>query len=119
MAKKKVLRTLWSREQRLVVFDLYCRTPFGRLHHRNREIIEVARAIGRTPSAVVFKACNFASLDPFHQARGVSGMGNVSDADRDLWAEFERNSEAVAAEAEAAWERLTGSTSEDSPQGDG
>jgi hypothetical protein len=74
----------------------------------------LARAIGRTPDAVVLKACNFASLDPFHQARGVKGMGNVSGADRELWTEFEEDSEAVAAEAEAAWERLTGSTSEES-----
>jgi HNH endonuclease len=66
----------------------------------------LAQAIGRTPDAVVYKACNFASLDPFHQARGVKGFGNVSRADRVLWTEFAQNSEAVAAEAESAWERL-------------
>lgn len=107
MAKQtKPSRKLWSREQRLAVFNLYCRTKFGRLHTGNREIVQLARSIGRTPSAVVFKACNFASLDPFHQARGVKGFGNASDDDRELWAEFKQNSEAVAAEAGAAWERF-------------
>jgi len=109
-AKKKARRVDWSRNQRLVVFKLYCGTQFGRLHNRNPDIIALARAIGRTASAVALKACNFASLDPVHQARGVKGMSNASDADRDLWREFGENAEAVAAEAEAAWERLTGTT---------
>jgi hypothetical protein len=97
----------WSREELLVVFRLYCQTPFGRLHRRNPEIIELAQRIGRTPDAVGLKACNFASMDPAEQARGIRGMKNVSRADRQLWAEFEEDSERVAAEAEAAYERLS------------
>lgn len=46
------------------------------------------------------KACNFASLDPHHQKRGVSALGNVSKADRELWGRFVADPEAVAAEAE-------------------
>jgi hypothetical protein len=115
MAKRQTpRRILWSRDQLLVAFRLYCWTPFGRLHLRNPDIIRVARAIGRTPSALALKTVNFASLDPAHRARGVKGMSNASDADRGLWAEFAQNSEAVAAEAEAAWERLAGSTFQDS-----
>lgn len=98
----------WSRPQLLLAFRLYCQEPFGRLHTRNPAVKEVARLIGRTPSAVVLKACNLASLDPFHQARGVSGMQNVSRADRALWAEFEADSEQIAGEAEAAYEQLVG-----------
>lgn len=98
----------WSRDQRLVAFRLYCRTPFGRLHQHNPEIIELASAIGRTPSAVAMKTCNFASLDPMQQAKGVVGLGNVSSQDEALWIEFEADAEAVAAEAEAAYARLTG-----------
>lgn len=101
-------RVRWSRDQRLVTFRLYCRTPFGRLHRNNPEIIELARLIGRTPSAVAMKAVNFASLDPVQQARNIAGLGNASDEDRTLWQEFEENAEQVAAEAEAAYARLTG-----------
>jgi len=68
-------RVRWSRDQRLVTFRLYCRTPFGRLHRNNPEIIELARLIGRTPSAVAMKAVNFASLDPVQQARNIAGLG--------------------------------------------
>jgi len=92
----------------LVAFRLYCQLPFGKLDSRNPEIGALARLIGRTPSAVSMKACNFASLDPAHRARNVKGLGKVSAADRRLWAEFTQDSEALAAQAEAAYEQFTG-----------
>ena len=51
-------------DELLLTLHLYCRTPFGKLHQTNPEIIKLAQIIGRTPSAVAMKACNFASLDP-------------------------------------------------------
>jgi len=29
----------WTREQLILAFNLYCKLPFGRLHHRNLQII--------------------------------------------------------------------------------
>jgi len=55
-------RDNWTREQLILAFNLYCKLPFGRLHHRNPQIIELAGMIGRTPSAVAWKLSNFASL---------------------------------------------------------
>lgn len=99
-------RKTWLRDELLVAFRLYCRTPFGKLHQRNPAIIELAQLLGRTPSAIAMKACNFASLDPVQKARNISALGNVSRADRELWKSFEQNSESVAAEAEAAYDSL-------------
>lgn len=90
----------------LVAFRLYCQTAFGTLHNHNPDIIELANLIGRTPSAVAMKACNFASLDPVQKARNISALGNVSRADRELWESFEQNSERIAEEAEAAYDKL-------------
>ena len=101
-------RKAWAQEELLIVFRLYCRTPFGRLHQRNPEIIELARLIGRTPGAVAMKACNFASLDPQQQARNIKALGNVSRADRELWGAFLGDSESVAKEAEAAYVAISG-----------
>ena len=42
----------WTREETLVALNVYCRTPFGRLHGRNPEIIRIAAALGRTPDAL-------------------------------------------------------------------
>ena len=94
----------WSRHEQLAAFCLYCRTPFGKLHSRNPEIIVLASKLGRTPSAVAMKACNFASLDPVVQARGISGLGNASRTDRELWSEFRDNPTSIAELAESAFE---------------
>src|SRR2546422_10602113 len=87
----------WSSTDLLLAFRLYCRTPFGRLHRLNPEIIELAALLGRTPSAVAMKACNFASLDPAQKARKVKALANVSQADRKLWESFHANPETIAA----------------------
>ena len=68
----------------------------------------VSARVGRTPSAVAMKACNFASRNPAQRARSIKALGNVSRTDRALWNAFQANPEAVAADAEAAQARLTG-----------
>ncbi len=91
----------WGRDELIAALDLYCRTPFGRLHHRNPDVIALAKAIGRTPSAVAMKLVNFASFDPAHRARGVHGLTNASRADRSVWEEFENDWESLAVEGAA------------------
>lgn len=54
----------WTRAQLKLAFYWYCQLEFGKLHSRNRDIIELAQLIGRTPGAVAMKLVNFASLDP-------------------------------------------------------
>lgn len=101
-------RINWSPDELLLAFRLYCRTPFGRLHSRNPEIVDLAKMLNRTPSAVAMKACNFASLDPTQAERKIKALANVSRADRHLWDEFQLHPEDVAARAEAAFTKLTG-----------
>lgn len=93
----------WTRDQLILALRLYLRTPFGKLHRLNPEIIELAAKIGRTPGALGMKACNFASIDPNLNRKGLS---SVSQADRKVWQEFASNPEALAAEVEEAIERL-------------
>jgi putative restriction endonuclease len=63
----------WTREELIVAFNLYCKIPFGRIHIRNPLIIELAKSIGRTPSAVSWKLANFARLDPALKKRNIAG----------------------------------------------
>lgn len=99
-------RRNWTWEETLVAFRLYCYTSFGKLHQHNPDIIRLAEKLGRTPSAVGMKACNFASLDPLHQARGVVGLKNRGQFEEQVWNRFHDNSEVIAEEAEAAYEQL-------------
>ena len=80
--------------------NLYCTLPFGRLNHRTIEIIDLANALGRTPSSVSMKLCNLASFDPLHKARGVKGLTGASKADQRVWEEFHADWEALAVESE-------------------
>lgn len=91
----------WQEDKLLLTLHLYCRTPFGKLHQTNPEIIKLAQIIGRTPSAVAMKACNFASLDPALAQKGLAG---ASKADRALWDAFMQNSTDIADKAEALYE---------------
>jgi predicted restriction endonuclease len=95
----------WPREELLLAMSLYCRLPFGKFHQHNPEVIRLAEAIGRTPSAVAMKLCNLASLDPYHQERDVKGLGNASNLDREIWAEFHADWEKLAEESGLLLER--------------
>ena len=96
----------WSHDELLACFNLYCRIPFGKLHKGNPEIVEAARALHRTPSAVAMKLVNFASFDPAQRSRNVKGLVNVSRQDRALWEEFEVDPNSIAAKSEEAFERF-------------
>lgn len=98
--------TLWTRDQTLIAFRLYCSLPFGKLNHRTPEIVELAERLGRTPSSVSMKACNFARLDPMHQARGVKGLPHGARLEEVIWNEFREDSDAIASEAESIYESL-------------
>lgn len=104
--KAHMVRRNWTRDELLVAFDFYCRTPFGLFHGQNPDVIRLAEKIGRTPGAVAMKLCNFASFDPAHQARNVKGLGNAGRNDRQVWDEFNANPEALVIESQEAFNRI-------------
>ncbi len=103
-----VSRKAWCRDELLVAFNAYCRIPFGRLNKSNSDIVKLSRMLGRTPSAVSMKLCNFASFDPAHLERDVKGLRNASKGDRAIWDEFHGDWEGLAFESEEALGRLYG-----------
>jgi len=102
----------WTREELIVAFNLYCTIPFGRIHIRNSQIIELAKAIGRTPSAVSWKLANFARLDPVLQRRNISGAKHGARADLEIWDEFSNDWEGLAFESERLLTKITGRVSQ-------
>lgn len=88
----------WTRDELILVINLYCKIPFGRIHIRNPEIIEMAKLLDRTPGAVSYKLANFASIDPSLDRKGAS---NVSRLDKTVWNEFFEDWEAMVYESES------------------
>ncbi len=98
----------WSRDELVVAFNLYCKIPFGTIHIHNPQIIELAKALGRTPSAVSWKLANFARLDPSLQKRSIKGATHGSRADIEIWDEFNNDWDRLAYESEQLVARFTG-----------
>lgn len=78
----------WERAELMLAVELYCETPFGRIHSRNPEIIRLAEALDRTPSSVAMKMVNFAALDTTVPQKGLS---SYSKKDAEIWEEFFAN----------------------------
>ena len=81
---------------------MYCRIPFGRMHAKNPEIVRIANAIDRTPSALAMKLVNIASLDPEITGTGRGGLKNASTNDRAMWDEMQDNWDRFAVESDLA-----------------
>jgi len=101
-------RNDWTRDQLILAFNLYCKIPFGRIDHRNPEIIALANAIGRSPSAVSWKLSNFASLDPSLRSRNIAGARHGARADKGIWDEFSGNWDKLAYESERLMFQIKG-----------
>lgn len=93
-------RKLWSREELILVFNLYLKLPFGKMHTRTPEIIEMANLIGRTVNSIAIRLTNFAACDPYHQDRGVKGMVGGIKQCQPIWDEFFGNKELLIFESE-------------------
>lgn len=101
-------RKNWNREELIIAYNLYCKTPFGKIDDNNLEIINLAKIIGRTPSAVALKLSNFASLDPELKKRDIVGMRHGSKSDKEIWDEFNGNWDELAFESENSLARFKG-----------
>lgn len=93
-------RKLWTREELILVFNLYLKLPFGKMHTRTPEIIEMANLLGRTVNSIAIRLTNFASCDPYHQNRGVKGMVGGIKQCQPIWNEFFGNKEILIFESE-------------------
>ena len=109
----KTGQRLWTREELILALNLYFKTPFGRLHHRNPDVINLSKALVRTPGSVAYKLVNFASLDPTLKERGIKGAYNVSKLDKEIWNEFYNNWDEFPFESEKLLAKISGTTLEE------
>lgn len=101
---------LWTREEYILAFNLYLKLEFGKMHSNNLDVIKLSKTINRTSSAVAMRLVNFASLDPYHQNRGVNGLKNAGKQTQVIWDEFFDDQESLVYESEkilAEYENVT------------
>lgn len=93
-------RRNWTREELLLALNLYLKLPFGKMHYSTPEVIHLAIIIDRTPSSIAMRLVNFASVDPYHQKRGVGGLPGGKKQVEPIWEEFIGNKDDLLFESE-------------------
>jgi putative restriction endonuclease len=93
-------RRLWTKDELVLAFNLYLKLPFGKLHTSTPEVIHLASVLGRTPSSIALRLVNFASVDPYHQQRGVVGMQGGIKQVQPIWDEFVNDKDKLIFESE-------------------
>ena len=101
------IRRLWTREELIIAFNLYCKVPFGQIDEDNSIIVSLANVLRRTPASLAWKLANFARLDPALQARGITGASHGSKGEVEVWEEFNNNWDSLAFESERLLAELT------------
>ena len=109
-------RQNWSRRELIAAFNLYCRIPFGKIHNRNPQIIELASLLRRSPSSVSWKLANFSRLDPTLKKRGITGAQHGSKAEQQVWDEFNDNWDELCFASEKILNELKGESFEAEPR---
>lgn len=91
---------IWTREETIVAFNVYCKIPFKNSSKTHPMIIKYARILGRSPSALNMKVGNIGRLDPDLRERGITGLIHGAKMEEDIWNEFYGNPELLAFESE-------------------
>jgi putative restriction endonuclease len=106
-------RSIWTRDELIIAFNLYCKIPFGQIDQSNPAVIALADVLGRTPASLSWKLANFARLDPALQARGIKGATHGSKGEIAVWEEFNNNWDSLAFESERLLANLTNQSVEE------
>jgi putative restriction endonuclease len=99
---------LWSREESILAFDLYCRIPFQKTKANTPSVKQLANLLGRTPASVARKLGNFGAFDPELQRMDISGLTHTSKLDREIWDVFHADWSGLVLEAEQIRTRFAG-----------
>jgi len=97
---RKMTQNRWTREELILSFNLYLKLPFGKLHSGTPQIIHLASLLGRTTGSVAMRLNNFASVDPYHQNRGIKGLDGGKKQVQPIWDEFIEHKEDLIFESE-------------------
>ena len=103
--------TLWKRDELVLSLYLYCQIPFAQTKANNREVIRLAKLLGRTPSSVARKLGNFGAFDPLLAKQGISGLTHASKLDKKIWHEFYGRWDALVFETQRLLARKHAATS--------
>lgn len=89
----------WSRDEFMLVMNLYTKLRYGQFNYRNLDVIKLATLIGKTPGAVAFKLVHLSRQDPKHKNR-VKGLANPGKNAIEMYNAFTSNWDEMLYESE-------------------
>src|SRR5579872_4133938 len=111
-------KDVWTREQTIIAFNLYCKIPFSKATATNPAIIETAHVIGRSPDSLAMKIGNLGRFDPELRKLGIKGLAHGGKMDEIIWDEFNDDWEKLAYESEILLAKFQGKNLEEEVQKD-
>lgn len=93
-------RRTWTRDEMILVLNLYLKLPFGKMYKSNPEVVRLANLVGRTPNAIALRLVNYAACDPILKQRGIAGMSHGGRKCQEFWDEFVQDRERLLFESE-------------------
>lgn len=98
--------TLWTREETILCFYLYCQVPFSRTNKSNPEVVKLANLLGRTVGSVVRKLGNLGAVDERLRAFNISGLTNYAKLDKEVFDEYVNDWEALVSASQNILDRI-------------
>lgn len=92
-------RRNWTWDETLMAFALYLILPARECDDAGIDVINLAKAINRTPSSVNLKIWNIAAHDEHRLSTGRKGLEHGSKLDSLVWDEFAARGDALLDEA--------------------
>lgn len=90
---------LWTREEFMLILNLYTKIRYGQFSATNSEVKKYAHYLGRTPGAVAYKLVHFAGMDIAHKGR-IKGLTNPGPKAIQIYSEFNENWDEMLFESE-------------------
>lgn len=92
-------RRNWTDNETKMAFALYFLLEPNQISKHNADVINLATAINRTPSAVALKLWNISAHDPNRIEAGHVGMKHSNRLDRQIWLEYESRGDELISES--------------------
>lgn len=103
---------IWSREELILAFNLYCKLDFDNIHYEHPQIEALSRLVRRSPNAVALKLTRLASADPCLREHYKQNLPQAGNAEHSILQEFHSRREVLAFESELTLAKFENQTIE-------
>lgn len=105
-------RKKWTRDELMLVMNLYTKLRYGQFSYKNNEVINLANLIDKTPGAVAYKLVHLSRQDAKHKDR-VKGLANPGKNAIEMYNTFTNNWDEMLYESEVLLAKYQNKTIEE------